>query len=122
MKEATDRAYNVAEHAIKLIDIDEFEKIKTIEDEATDEFKKMREELVKVREISGAEYIYTMRKTDEGDFMYVVDGSSDEDFSHVGETEESAPEYEQAWSGKHIQTITYFVMISGDIFSVHIIQ
>lgn len=100
MKEATDRAYNAAEKASKLIDIDEFTKIKTIEDEATPAYIKTREELIKVREISDAKYIYTMRKTDEGDFMYVVDGSSDEDFSHVGETEESAPEYERAWSGE----------------------
>jgi len=100
MKEATDRACNIAEQASKLIDINEFININTIEDESTPAYIKMREELIKVREISGAKYVYTMRKTDEGDFMYVVDGSSDEDFSHVGETEESAPEYEQAWSGE----------------------
>lgn len=100
LKEAVDRAYNVAEQASKLIDINDFINIKTVEDEATPEYIKMREELVKVREISGAQYVYTMRKNDEGDFMYVVDGSSEEDFSHVGETEESAPEYEQAWSGE----------------------
>jgi len=100
IKEATERAYNIAEQASKLIDVNEFTKIKTIEDEATPAYIKMREELVKVRELSGAKYVYTMRKTDEGDFMYVVDGSPDEEISHVGETEESAPEYEQTWSGK----------------------
>ena len=100
MKEAANRAYNAAEQASKLIDTNEFEKIKTIEDEATPAYIRMREELAKVREICDAKYVYTMRKTNEGDFMYVVDGSSDEDFSHVGETEESAPEYEAAWSGE----------------------
>jgi len=100
VKETTGRAYNVAEQASKLIDINEFIKIKTIEDETTPAYIKMREELIKVREICGAKYVYTMRKTDQGDFMYVVDGSSDEDFSHVGETEESMPGYEQAWSGE----------------------
>jgi len=100
IKEATNKAYNIAEQASKLIDLNEFIKIKTIEDEATPAYIKMREELIKVREIGGAKYVYTMRKTDEGDFMYVVDGSPDEDFSHVGETEESAPEYEKAWSGE----------------------
>jgi len=100
VNEATDRAYNVAKQIIKLIDVEDFEKIKTIEDEATDEYIKMREELIRVRDISGAKYVYTMRKTDEGDFMYVVDGSPDEDISHVGDIEEAAPEYEQAWSGK----------------------
>ena len=100
IKETTDKAYNVAEQASKQIDINEFVKIKTIEDEATPAYIKMREELAKVRELCGAKYLYTMRKTNEGDFMYVVDGSSDEDFSHVGETEESIPGYEQAWNGE----------------------
>lgn len=100
IKEATNRAYNLAEQVSQRIDSDEFTKIKTIEDEATAAYIKMREELVQIREIGGAKYVYTMRKTDAGDFMYVVDGSADEDFSHVGEIEESAPEYETAWSGE----------------------
>jgi len=106
--ETVDRAYNTIVQASKLIDIDEFIKIRTIEDEATPAYIKMREELIKVREISGAKYIYTMRKNDEGDFMYVVDGSADEDFSHVGELEKPAPEYEQAWSGKAFTHSTIF--------------
>jgi len=100
IKDTTNKAYNAAEQASKLIDIDEFVKIKTMEDEATPAYIKMREELAKVREICGAKYVYTMRKNDEGDFMYVVDGSSDESFSHVGETEETIPGYETAWSGE----------------------
>lgn len=100
IKDATDRAYNVAEQAVKLIDINEFNKIKTIDDETTNSYINMREKLIKVREISGAKYVYTLRKTDGGDFMYVVDGSPDEDISHVGDIEESAPEYEQAWNGE----------------------
>jgi len=60
--ETVDRAYNTIVQASKLIDIDEFIKIRTIEDEATPAYIKMREELIKVREISGAKYIYTMRK------------------------------------------------------------
>lgn len=100
IKEANDRAYNIAGYVSNLIDIDEFVEIRTIEDEATPEYVKLREELMRVRELSGAKYLYTMRKTDEGDFMYVVDGSPDEELSHVGEREESALEYEQAWSGE----------------------
>jgi len=100
LKETTDRAYQTVEQASKLINIDEFKKIKSVEDEASPAYIKMREELIKVRELSGAKYVYTMRKTGEGDFMYVVDGSPDEDFSHVGEREEAAPEYERTWSGE----------------------
>ena len=100
IKEATDRAYNIAEQASKLIDTDDFVNIRTVEDEDTPAYVKMREALVNVREIGGAKYVYTMRKTDEGDFMYVVDGSPEDELSHVGETEESAPEYEKSWSGE----------------------
>ncbi len=109
IKEASDRAHNTAKQASKLIDIDEFEKLRTIEDEATPSYARMREDLVKVREISGAKYVYTMRKTDEGDYMYVVDGSSEEDLSHIGDREESAPEYEQAWSGEPFTSSQIFV-------------
>lgn len=100
IKDATDRAYSIGEKASKLIDADDFKNIKTIEDEATPAYIRMREDLVKAREMSGAKYIYTLRKTDEGDFMYVVDGSPDDEISHVGDTEESAPEYEKSWSGE----------------------
>ncbi|HHV59024.1 MAG TPA: methyl-accepting chemotaxis protein [Clostridiaceae bacterium] len=100
LKEHREKSYYTAEQASSLVDIDEFVKLKTIEDEATPGFAKIREELVRVRLLSGAKYVYTMRKTDEGDFMYVVDGSAEEDFSHLGDTEESAPEYEQTWSGE----------------------
>ncbi|NLY19431.1 MAG: hypothetical protein GX045_11010 [Clostridiaceae bacterium] len=100
VREVMDRAYYTAEQAGNLIDVNEFVNLRTIEDEATPSYIKMREELVKVREISGAKYVYTMRKTDEGDFMYVVDGSEEEELSHIGDTEESALEYEHAWSGE----------------------
>lgn len=98
-KEATDRASKTVEEGSKIIDIDEFIKLKTVEDENKSSYIQIRKDLEYIRKISGAKYIYTMRKTDDGKFMYVVDGSSIEDFSHLGNTEESTPEYEKTWSG-----------------------
>lgn len=60
----------------------------------------MRERLNEIRRISGAEYVYTMRKTDDGKFMYVIDGYDSGDSAHIGDTEESDYKYETAWSGE----------------------
>ena len=51
-----------------------------------------------------------------------LDGSSDEDFSHIGETEESAPEYEQAWNGEPFKESMVFHDEKWELLSVHIIQ
>lgn len=99
-REAGDRAYKTVEEASKTIDIDEFVKLQTVEDEKTRAYIQMRENLEYIRQISGAKYLYTMRKTNDGKFMYVVDGSPIEDISHLGDTEETTPWYEKTWSGE----------------------
>ena len=99
-KEASDRAYETVEGASEAIDIDEFVKLQTVEDEKKPSYIQMRQNLEYIRKISGAKYIFTMRKTDDGNFMYVVDGSSIEDVSHLGDTEESTPAFEKTWSGE----------------------
>jgi len=99
-KEASNEAYETAEETSKIIDIGEFVKLQTVEHESKSSYIKIREDLEYIRKISGAKYVYTMRKTGDGKFMYVVDGSSIEDISHLGDTEESIPSYEKAWSGE----------------------
>lgn len=99
-KEASNRAYETVIEASKTIDIDEFVKLQTAEDENTRSYIQMREDMEYIRKISGAKYIYTMRKTDDGKFMYVVDGSPIEDISHLGDTAKSTLWYEKAWSGE----------------------
>ncbi|MCQ1530239.1 methyl-accepting chemotaxis protein [Lutispora saccharofermentans] len=99
-KEAADRAYKTVEEAGKTINIDEFIKLKKVEDESKTSYIQMRKNLEYIREISGAKYLFTMRKNDEGKFMYVVDGSPIEEISHIGDAEEPTPEKEKAWSGE----------------------
>lgn len=99
-KEASDRAYGAVVNASKTINIDEFVKLQTVEDEKEQSYIKTRENLDYVRRISGAKYLYTMRKTNDGKFMYVVDGTFDSGFSHLGNTEDSTTEYEKSWSGE----------------------
>lgn len=99
-KEAADRAYKTVEEAAKTININEFTELKTVEDESKNSYIEMRKNLGYIREISGAKYIFTMRKTDDGKFAYVVDGSPIEEISHIGDTEESTPEKEKVWNGE----------------------
>ncbi len=94
------RAYQIAQNAAEEIDTEAFKKLKTIEDENKESYKKIREALSKIRKISGSKYIYTMRKTDDGDFMYVVDGSLEEDLSHIGDREEYDEAYDMTWNGE----------------------
>lgn len=99
-KNVAHTAYKIAKEASKEIDIVEFVKLKTIDDEKKDSYIDMRNKLDYIRNITGAKYIYTLTKNDNGNFMYVVDGQLAEDVSHIGDTEEYSLEYEKAWSGE----------------------
>lgn len=99
-KNAGCEAYNIAKEASKEIDIEEFVKLQTLEDEKRDSYQEMREKLDYIKKISSAKYIYTMRKTNDGNFMYVVDGDISEEASHIGDAEEFDIEYETAWNGE----------------------
>ncbi len=96
---ASEEAFRTVSQSSKYLDIEAFKTLTSPEDEESDYYIQERKNLMKIREISGAKYIFTMRKTTGGKFMYVIDGSPSEEFSHIGDTEESEPSYEQAWSG-----------------------
>lgn len=98
--EASDSAYKTAKEITRIINTNDFVKLKTAEDEIKSSYIQIRDELDYIRRVSGAKYIYTLRKTDDGKFMYVVDGSASEDISHLGEIAETLPGYEVAWSGE----------------------
>ncbi|SHK18136.1 methyl-accepting chemotaxis protein [Desulforamulus aeronauticus] len=99
-KEAADQAYKIVQEASKIIDINEFVKLQTREDENKPYYRQAREDLAYIRQVSGAKYIYTMRKTVDGKIIYVIDGSPAEDMSHLGDTEIATPAYEETLRGK----------------------
>ncbi|MBE5981867.1 MAG: methyl-accepting chemotaxis protein [Paenibacillaceae bacterium] len=96
---ASETAYQTVSQSSKYIDVEKFITLTSPEDENTDYYKKERDNLIKIREITGARHIFTLRKTSDGKFMYVVDGSPEGELSHIGDMEESALCYEQSWSG-----------------------
>lgn len=93
------RASQIAKSALEYINVEEYKALNTIDDENKESYKKMREGLSTVRKVSGSAYVYTMKKTDDGKAMYVVDGSEEEDLSHIGDTEDTNERYEEAFKG-----------------------
>lgn len=96
------RSVEIAERASSLIDAEAFKTFDDIEDEETSEYLQMREALNNLRILTGSEYLYTMKRNSDGDYIYVVDGYEIEDISHIGEVEEAYPEYEQLYEGESI--------------------
>ncbi len=95
------QAENVATKAVEIINPEDFKELQSIEDEKTDEYDSLREDLNSIKELTGARYLYTMRKNDSGDFVYVVDGAEYEDVSNIGDVEEFDEGYEVAYNGKN---------------------
>lgn len=94
------RSLEIAETAARIVDTEAFKELKTIEDEKTEAYQNIRVQFSELREMMGVRYLYTMRKNDAGEFEYVVDGSAEEDFSHIGDTDDVAEVYQEAWKGK----------------------
>jgi methyl-accepting chemotaxis protein len=84
------RSVEIGKYAVTKIDVKEFQNLKTVEDEKKESYNLMREELNNIKQISGAKYMYTMRKNEDGKYIYVVDGMSlgDENMSHIGDVDE----------------------------------
>lgn len=93
---AGERVKIAAEKAREQLNVEDFIKIvnEVKKDPADEENQKrvtqmpeyltIREKLVSVREAVGLRYIYTMIETNDGKYMYIVDGSSEEDMSNPG--------------------------------------
>lgn len=86
----SNRSIKIGEYARVKINVMEFQNLKTVEDEKKESYNIMREELNNIKQISGAKYIYTMRKNDDGKYTFVIDGISvgDENMSHIGDVDE----------------------------------
>jgi methyl-accepting chemotaxis protein len=98
-KSTGNKALKIAEAAAKRINVDDFKTLQTVEDEKKDTYVKVQEQLSYIRELTGSKYVYTMRKSEKGEFVYVVDGSSPEDLSHIGDVEEPSTDYEKVLAG-----------------------
>lgn len=102
VKDLGERALGIAEIAANQVNVNQFKDLKTVDDESKQSYHEMREKLNNVREITGVKYLYTMRKQEDGSFIYVVDGMNydNEDISHLGDVEDEAIEgYHEVYEG-----------------------
>lgn len=118
------KADEIAAMSSASIDLEEFQSYKTKEDTEKASYKETAEKLAYIRKVSGAKYIYAIRKNDNGDYEYVLDGS--EKPAAIGDIEKSFPSFDKVYQGKPIidnkvdidengTTISaYYPLISGN--------
>lgn len=109
-------------HAFLEARIDEttFSLINTAEDMDTAVYKQMKSLLDDVRLITGVRYLYTAKKSDEGEYIYLVDGLPPEsdDFRNAGDPieEEIIPDMERALGGEIVMPEKIMDTSWGHIF------
>ena len=90
-----ENAKNIARCVAASVDGSLFEGLNTEEDMGSDAYVSIHETLTLFLENGGVEYVYTVKKTDNGDFIYVVD-SDPEEPAALGEEFDADPETEMA--------------------------
>lgn len=90
-------AMEVAAVTSATIDPSEFNKIQTVDDTKSDYYKNLQEKISYIREKSGSKYLYTLRKNDKGEYIYVIDGS--EEPAEFGQVEKHYTEFDRAYAG-----------------------
>lgn len=84
-------ALSIAESVAKTIDTEKFSNLQSEKDMQSEYYKELQSHLCDIRKTTGLRYLYTMRKTDEGKYIYVVDGTptSDKNFAQLGDEEKN---------------------------------
>ncbi|PAB58053.1 methyl-accepting chemotaxis protein [Anaeromicrobium sediminis] len=91
-------ALKIAQVASEKIDVEEFKKLKTVDDMEKASYKKMQEDLNYIRNIGGAKYLHTIRVNENGEYVYVVDSDVEQE-TEIGEEAEFYSEYEYVMKG-----------------------
>lgn len=85
---------------------DSFLEIRCAGDETRQSYLRSKKLLESVKEAAGVRYLYTAMRTEQGEYIYLVDGlpSDSEDFRHAGDPiePEIIPELERALQGEAV--------------------
>ncbi len=129
-------AKDIVNSVSREIDSDKFNALKNLEDMENDYYIELRGKLNYIREATGLKYLYTMRKTEDGKYIYVVDGAPDgsEDASELGEEEagdniseamlsafQGNPDYELNWTEDWGNLISAYIPlkdVSGETIGI----
>lgn len=93
-------AFRIAKIASEQLIVEDLDNLKTVEDENTPSHERAKNTLYYIRELTGAKYIYAMRKAENGDFMYLAESSEGGETSHIGDLEPTSDDYEMTWAGE----------------------
>jgi diguanylate cyclase (GGDEF)-like protein len=130
IEDLTDRTYNIHNYLDNRIDTETFYTLETREDADTETYQKAKKILEQTKNATGVRYLYTAKMLEDGTFIYVVDGLSEDssDFRYIGDLiePECIPDMQKALSGQVVLPerinkttwgpifITYFPMHDGD--------
>jgi methyl-accepting chemotaxis protein len=70
-------ALTIVKSIVGTIDAEKFNQLQTKEDMQSEYYKELQTRLNDIRQTNGLKYLYTMRETEDGKYIYVVDGSTD---------------------------------------------
>ncbi|MDP4179292.1 MAG: methyl-accepting chemotaxis protein, partial [Bacillota bacterium] len=112
-------ALSIVKSIVNTIDYEKFDKLQTKDDMQSEYYKELQTHLSEVRKTTGLRYLYTIRKTKDGKYIYVVDGSSmdDKDFSSLGDEEKDISDIQlksfQGITGYEFSTNKWGYLISA---------
>lgn len=83
-------ALNIIRSVNNTIDVSKFDSLQNTKDMGNEYYEQFRQQLYSLKESAGLEYIYTMRKTADGKYVYVVDGYAmdNDEASSIGDEED----------------------------------
>lgn len=88
IKSLEERAYSIYEYVDSTLDKSTFYGIDSIEEqESSDAYEKAQEFLKGIKSATGVRYLYTAKRIDTGEFVYIVDGLDENagDFRNAGD-------------------------------------
>lgn len=115
-----ERVKYIHEYLGSQLDLSAFSSLETKEDINAVEYQMLHQAFRSIREATGVMYLYTAKKTDDGKYIYVVDGLSpdSEDFRYPGDLieEEIYQEMDRALGGEKVYPDEIVHTSWGDIF------
>ncbi|MCI8584612.1 MAG: response regulator [Lachnospiraceae bacterium] len=115
-----ERVEYIHEYLGSQLDLSAFSSLETKEDMNAVEYQMLHQVFRSIREATGVMYLYTAKKTDDGKYIYVVDGLSpdSEDFRYPGDLieEEIYQEMDRALGGEKVYPDEIVHTSWGDIF------
>ena len=99
-----DRALGIYDYLEDNLDEESFRSLNVKSDMQSEEYREMKKMFKNIKSATGVRYLYTAKRNDAGEYIYLVDGlpSESEDFRNVGDLiePEIIPDIERAYRGE----------------------